>query len=153
MIIPLQHSYVDQSPLVARRLGFASLPLAALFILIGSQSVWLIFSSHYAASSPWTWSTSIRSLSNDDILRYITLAVMGFLFWLWFVLQNHSSASKTLIRLLKSFVVVKIIIGVNLLGYAHRRRADMESRKAADVVNDFGRDPIGEGREEQVCFH
>jgi len=26
----------------------------------------------------------------------------------------------------------------------------MEAREAADVVNDFGRDPIGEGKEEQV---
>lgn len=51
-----------------------------------------------------------------------------------------------------SFVVVKIIIGVNLLGYAHRRRALMEFRKVADVVNDFGRDPIGEGKEEQVLL-
>jgi hypothetical protein len=33
-----KHSYVDQSPLVARRLGFASLPLACLAILICSQA-------------------------------------------------------------------------------------------------------------------
>lgn len=26
----------------------------------------------------------------------------------------------------------------------------MEAREAADAVNDFGRDPIGEGKEEQV---
>ena len=26
----------------------------------------------------------------------------------------------------------------------------MEEREAADVVNDFGRDPIGEGKEERV---
>jgi len=26
----------------------------------------------------------------------------------------------------------------------------MEEREAADAVNDFGRDPIGEGKEEQV---
>lgn len=49
-----------------------------------------------------------------------------------------------------STVVIKIILGVQLLGYATRRRADMEAREAADVVNDFGRDPIGEGKEEQV---
>jgi hypothetical protein len=29
----------------------------------------------------------------------------------------------------------------------------MEAREAADVVNDFGRDPIGEGKEEQVCCY
>ena len=47
---------------------------------------------------------------------------------------------------------IKIIIGVNLLSYATRRRAGMEEREAADAVNDFGRDPIGEGKEEQVIF-
>ena len=36
------------------------------------------------------------------------------------------------------------------MGYATHRRSGMEARQAADVVNDFGRDPIGEGKEEQV---
>ena len=39
------------------------------------------------------------------------------------------------------------------MGYATRRRSGMEARQAADVVNDFGRDPIGEGKEEQVRFY
>jgi hypothetical protein len=41
-------------------------------------------------------------------------------------------------------------MGVSLVSYATRRRAGMEAREAADVVNDFGRDPIGEGQEERV---
>jgi len=53
---------------------------------------------------------------------------------------------------LYSFVVIKVIIGVNLVGYATRRRARMEEREAADAVNDFGRNPIGEGKEEQVSL-
>jgi len=56
---------------------------------------------------------------------------MGVLFWL-------------------CFVVIKVIVGVNLVGYATRRRSGMEARQAADVVNEFGRDPIGEGKEEQL---
>jgi hypothetical protein len=28
----------------------------------------------------------------------------------------------------------------------------MEARATADAINDFGRDPIGEGREEQAGF-
>lgn len=47
-------------------------------------------------------------------------------------------------------MVVKIIVGVNLLSYATRRHAGMDARAAADTVNDFGRDPIGEGKEEKV---
>lgn len=41
-------------------------------------------------------------------------------------------------------------MGVRLLGYATKRRAGMEQRKADDKVNDFSRDPIGEGGEERV---
>lgn len=52
----------------------------------------------------------------------------------------------------RSFVVIKVMVGVNLVGYATRRRSGMEARQTADVVNDFGRDPIGEGKEEQVRF-
>ncbi len=53
-------------------------------------------------------------------------------------------------KLLFSFLVIKIILGVNLISYATRRRAGMEARTAADIVNHFGRDPIGEGKDEQV---
>ncbi|KAG6865852.1 hypothetical protein C0991_011184 [Blastosporella zonata] len=122
-----KHSYVDQSPLVARRLGFASLPLAVLAILIGSQSISLMFAVHSDFSSLWT----VPSLSHAEIIHYLTWATMGFLFWI-------------------CFLVIKVILGVNLVSYASRRRAGMEAREAADVVNNFGRDPIGEGKEEQV---
>ena len=43
-------------------------------------------------------------------------------------------------------------MGVSLVSYATRRRAGMEARESADVVNDFGRDPIGEGQEERVSL-
>lgn len=41
-------------------------------------------------------------------------------------------------------------MGVKLVSYAARRRAGMEAREEEDKVNDFGRDPIGEGRDERV---
>ncbi|EMD37504.1 hypothetical protein CERSUDRAFT_114143 [Gelatoporia subvermispora B] len=123
-----KHSYVDQSPLVARRLGFASLPLAVLVILTGSQSINLLISMHTDNWSPWSW--SLAELSHNDWINIAKWAAMGFLFWL-------------------CFLVIKIIMGVQLLSYATRRRADMETREAADVINDFGRPPIGEGKEEQ----
>lgn len=49
-------------------------------------------------------------------------------------------------------MVVKIILGVNLLSYATRRHVGMDARTAADAVNDYGRDPIGEGKEEKVSL-
>ena len=45
------------------------------------------------------------------------------------------------------------MIGVNLVSYATRRRAGMEAREEADKINDFGRDPIGEGKEEKAIFY
>ncbi|KAI0081882.1 DUF747-domain-containing protein [Panus rudis PR-1116 ss-1] len=128
-----KHTYVDQSPLVARRLGFASLPLAVLAVLIGTQSINLFISMHTDdySPSPWDWGRNLASYSTNDMINVAKWAALGLLFWI-------------------CTLVIKIIMGVHLLGYATKRQAGMEARAAADVVNDFGRDPIGEGKEEQV---
>ncbi|KAI0655987.1 eukaryotic membrane protein family-domain-containing protein [Cubamyces menziesii] len=124
-----KHTYVDQSPLVARRLGFASLPLAVLAILIGSQSVGLLISMHADESSPWLrpW----EEYTPDDWINMAKWGALALLFW-------------------ACFLVIKIILGIYLLTYATRRRAGMEAREEADKINDFGRNPIGEGKEEQA---
>jgi len=52
-----------------------------------------------------------------------------------------------------SLVTIKLIMGINLLGYARRRSEGgaMERRIREDEeVNFFGRPPIGEGKPEQV---
>lgn len=156
-----QHTYVDQSPLVARRLGFASLPLAVLAILIGSQSLSLLVSMHTDDASPVSTLSALlstpfaaplaslsallraprdsasvlaavlRALSPQDVANVAKGAALAALFWV-------------------ASVVIKLILGVNLLSYATHRRAEMGARERADRVNDFGRDPIGEGKEEQV---
>lgn len=123
-----KHTYVDQSPLVARRLGFASVPLAVLAILIGSQTITLFLAMHSDDSSPWNWNFS--EMSTNELVNIGKWVALAVLFWF-------------------CTLVIKIIIGVQLLSYATRRRAGMEARAAADVVNDFGRDPIGEGKEER----
>jgi hypothetical protein len=90
----IQHSYVDQAPLVARRLGFASLPLAVMVILLGSQSISLLFSDLEPLSFPFWDLFSIHnfdlralslSLQSAEIVKYVTLGVMSILFWLWYV--------------------------------------------------------------------
>jgi len=115
-----KHSYVDQSPIVARRLGFPSLPLAVLAALVGSQSVGIVISA--------------RTLHPASLYAAVVARgqwiVLGILFWF-------------------CCVVVKIIIGVNLVSYATKRRYNMEAREEADKINDFGRDPIGEGNDER----
>jgi hypothetical protein len=123
-----KHTYADQSPLVARRLGFASLPLAVLAILVGSHSIGLMFS--LSADLPST-RTHLFPGSNSDVVRHLRWISMGLLFW-------------------ACFVVIKILIGVNLLSYATNRSAGMESRQVDDSINDFGRNPVGEGKEERA---
>lgn len=112
-----KHTYVDQSPLVARRLGFAALPLACLTIIIAANALDATMSSSPA---------HLASL----VKRNVKYALLLTLAWI-------------------CLVVVKIIIGVNLITYATHRRVDMEQREAEDVVNDFGRDPIGESKDER----
>ncbi|KIM31638.1 hypothetical protein M408DRAFT_317895 [Serendipita vermifera MAFF 305830] len=113
-----KHTYVDQSPLVARRLGFASLPLACLTFLIAAQA----FSSTVSGFDSKEWFHFGQ--------RHIKYGILITLAWVCLVL-------------------VKIIMGVNLISVATHRRADMERREAEDVVNDFGRDPIGESKDEK----
>lgn len=119
-----------------------------LAILIGSQSINLMFAVHSDFSSLWT----VPSLSNAEIVHYATWASMGFLFWIWCVRRHLIVLSAFTLSDCSccSFLLIKVILGVNLVSYASRRRAGMEAREAADAVNDFGRDPIGEGKEEQV---
>ena len=78
-----QHTYVDQSPLVARRLGFASLPLAVLAILIGSQTVGLLISMH-ADESP-LWMRSWREYTPDDWTNIAKWLAIAILCWGWCV--------------------------------------------------------------------
>ncbi|KAI9461232.1 eukaryotic membrane protein family-domain-containing protein [Lactarius psammicola] len=133
-----KHSYVDQSPVVARRLGFSSLPLAVLTILIGTQAIALLQPlGSPTLSLPFQWWTVegwqelfTTRLDWELTLHWAKWSVIGFIFWMCFVL-------------------IKVIMGVGLVSYATRRRAGMEAREAADAVNDFGRDPIGEGQEER----
>ncbi|KAG9123524.1 hypothetical protein FRC07_014829 [Ceratobasidium sp. 392] len=116
-----KHTYVDQSPLVARRLGLPTLPLAVLVLLIGAQSAQLTLAVH---GSSWGWSwTWIRSAQ---------CAAVGLLAWF-------------------CLVTIKVMLGLNLLAYAMGRKKGMDARVQADEdVNKFGRNPIGEGKEEQV---
>ncbi|CAE6479040.1 unnamed protein product [Rhizoctonia solani] len=112
-----KNTYVDQSPLVARRLGLATLPLAVLVLLIGSQSAELALAVH---GWNWTWE------------RATQCAVLGVLVWL-------------------CLVTIKLMLGVNLLVYATSRRKYMDARMKEDEdVNKFGRNPIGEGKDEQA---
>jgi hypothetical protein len=123
---------LDQSPLVSRRLGIASVPLAVLVIRICAQIVGMLtqvthHNDNQTLSSDWFW-TSLKWAAG--IL--IALAAWGTL------------------------VALKIMLGLGLLSYSALRQAGMEEREAEDAVNDFGRPGVGESKEEMVgrsCVH
>lgn len=74
-----KHQYVDQSPVVARRLGFASLPLAILAMLVGSQSIGMIIANHERVGGGLS--------SFEDWLSWLSRVgpwvVLGLVAWLW----------------------------------------------------------------------
>lgn len=81
----LQHQYVDQSPVVARRLGFAALPVAVLWIIIASQCLSLVISTHFADSG-WTHLEDLSSLEFISAVDWIHMGkwvVLGVLVWFW----------------------------------------------------------------------
>jgi len=47
-------------------------------------------------------------------------------------------------------ILVKIMLGIQLVIYATRRRKGMALREEIDAINDFGRHPIGETTEERA---
>jgi hypothetical protein len=74
-----KHTYVDQSPLVARRLGFASLPLAVLAVLISWQSLSLFLATYFSSLPYNPMEDGLGAMVARNI-KWIPLAV---LFWLW----------------------------------------------------------------------
>ena len=47
-------------------------------------------------------------------------------------------------------VALKILLGLSLLGYSAKRQANMDETEKEDEVNDFGRAPVGESKEESA---
>lgn len=71
-----KHNFVDQSPLVARRLGFASLPLACLTMLIAAQTIvpaWVATRSD----------DDVINASGETWIRNVKIGGLVILAWLW----------------------------------------------------------------------
>jgi len=116
---------LDQSPLVARRLGFASIPLACLVMRVAAQAIGMLtFSPHDptdAMPRDWAWTA----------LKWTGLIGGGLVGW-------------------GCLVVIKLLLGLGLLSFSAVRRAGMDEREREDEVNNFGRAAVGESKEETV---
>ncbi|KAF9310432.1 hypothetical protein BG003_008549 [Podila horticola] len=175
-----QQMFVDQSPMVSRRIGLAALPLACLVICVTIQTLQMVLSTlpsepgrvlvvETAASvhfDPWafewpklTIDTSGFSVAMCSIVEFLVQlcrmcwAVLGQgwtansrmpLMWI------HRGISPGLVRQVVDvamicltcvatyacLVALKLLIGINLLGFAHHRYTTMESREQVERQTD-----------------
>ncbi|KAI8368912.1 eukaryotic membrane protein family-domain-containing protein [Choanephora cucurbitarum] len=140
------HAFVDQSPVVSRRIGFPVLPLACLHIRMMQQILPMIFMSQ----STQTVSTSALAstivsvtlnyfVSHQEMLNQILPARVYMLLlsmveggWLEKVLdQLFRFAIWTVFVVLLGIMLLalKVVVGVNLLGFAYKRYSSMEQRE------------------------
>lgn len=138
----IQRVFSDPSPLVSRRLGFATLPLACLVIRVMMQALGM--ASRRSDDDP---SSAAAALFDDagasafwhsDGVKWAGIVLGGTAGWV-------------------CIVAFKIILGINLLNFATRRCAGMEARLHEDEeLNRLARSPLGEAEGERVrrpCFN
>ncbi|KAG0361232.1 hypothetical protein BG005_008898 [Podila minutissima] len=175
-----QQMFVDQSPMVSRRIGLAALPLACLVICVTIQTLQMVLSTlpnepgrvhvvETAASvhsGPWVfeWPTLDIDTSGFSVAM---CSMVGFMVQLcricWTVLGQgwtansrmlliwiHRGNSPGLVRQVVDVAVIcltcvatyaclvalKLLIGINLLGFAHHRYTTMESREQVERQTD-----------------
>ncbi|KAK6906918.1 hypothetical protein I203_100907 [Kwoniella mangroviensis CBS 8507] len=117
---------LDQSPLVARRLGFASIPLACLVLRVAAQAIGMLSTSSH----------------HDESLNDLTAGD-----WIWTIMKWTSWTGVGLCAW-GCLVFLKVILGLALLSFSATRQEGMDAREAEDAVNDFGRSAVGESKEE-----
>ncbi|BGP57970.1 hypothetical protein JCM8202v2_005627 [Rhodotorula sphaerocarpa] len=147
-----QH-FVDQSPYVARRLGFAALPLGCLVVRVISQAFEMLVDESPIDEAPASPSPSglnffdplhsvPRFLATIDwsgrVAGWLTYGVLAFFGWIW-------------IHFFSSLVALKLLIGINLRAFASERWATMTERVGEDRFNDRQRRKIGVTLREETA--
>ncbi|KAL1921773.1 uncharacterized protein VTP21DRAFT_10415 [Calcarisporiella thermophila] len=155
-------TFVDQSPVVSRRIGFAPIPLACLVIRIilhtyfSAESVSLTEDSTspiptFAFSFEEIWrglahggiTGAVRALLNFDFLspiRNIWWSQKAIEAGVWILLLTVVYAC---------LIALKLLVGVNLLGYAYRRYGCISERESLDRRREQERQERGVEKAEQ----
>ncbi|KAF7727948.1 hypothetical protein EC973_006836 [Apophysomyces ossiformis] len=147
-------AFVDQSPVVSRRIGFPVLPLACLHIRMIQQLLPMIFQSQ---SDQGGSSSSAASVITNGLLNYwmdnqgtvsqvlparIQLVVLSLVKcgWLERVLDLMMKSFTYLLLvtvMALCLLALKVLVGIHLLGYAHRRYQGMEARDKSDKQSEL----------------
>lgn len=144
-----KHTFVDQSPIISRRLGFAALPLACLLVRLILQIIGMIGDTSHideciAPINPretgWIGVVARKFGANDidnDLVRAMDLFVRG------------SAWALTLVIAWAFLVAVKLLLGTNLVSFASHRYATMHERENEENLNARDRAPIGTDKDER----
>ncbi|GJJ69204.1 transmembrane anterior posterior transformation protein 1 [Entomortierella parvispora] len=176
-----QQMFVDQSPMVSRRIGLAALPLACLVICVTVQTLQMVMATlpEEMAIAPavtvsalqfehlaniWQvppiefssgFGAAVSSLLNFALSfskfawTAITLNTMTLYCWtlyqahkigisqeFWHRLMEYGVIILVCLATYVCLVALKLLIGINLLGFAHHRFMTMESREQAERKTD-----------------
>ncbi|KAI8985354.1 eukaryotic membrane protein family-domain-containing protein [Pilobolus umbonatus] len=159
------HAFVDQSPVVSRRIGFPVLPLACLYIRMMQQILPMMFMSHHGDSYN---QSGLSSIVTQNLLNYlmnhkvflkqilparIQLVMLSMIEcgWLekgldkvvWYLSWLLIIAILALILL-----ALKVVVGVNLLGFAYRRFSTMEEREREETAGNQTMKELGKDEAE-----
>ncbi|ODQ52604.1 DUF747-domain-containing protein [Saitoella complicata NRRL Y-17804] len=135
-----ENAFVDQSPAVARRIGFASLPLACVTIRAGMQ-VWsmlrIVHTSNVVLNQTGSRVDKVLAhLTSSDTLEAYIFSLTSTL--LFFAL------------LFACLVAVKLVLGLSLLHYAQSRYGTMLEREEEEREYERKRGKVVERGEVEV---
>ncbi|CAJ0862918.1 3857_t:CDS:10 [Entrophospora sp. SA101] len=122
-------TFVDQSPMVSRRIGFAAIPLACLTIRVSIQTVTMIFDL-------------ILEIEEDSQSSRNPMANVASLPSLEKLIANFCFAS---------MIFIKLLVGINLLCFASKRYSKMEKRNLEDLANAQKLEEINNLEQDQVA--
>lgn len=155
-----RHTFVDQSPIVSRRLGFAALPLACLLVRISAQ-IWgmLADDSHFDECA--VPSSTNGGAENGSVLGFLMalartlvggLGVTDARGWVQSAVDKTVQTlawSLTALGVWVSLILVKLILGSMLVSFASYRYRTMVAREKEEELNARDRPPIGVDRGER----
>ncbi|BFZ61296.1 hypothetical protein YB2330_002358 [Saitoella coloradoensis] len=137
-----ENAFVDQSPAVARRIGFASLPLACLTIRAGMQ-VWSMLRLVHTSNVNVVLNQSGSRV--DKVLAHLTSSdtLEAYIFSLTSTLLFFA-------LLFACLVAVKLVLGLSLLHYAQSRYGTMLEREEEEREYERKRGKVVERGEVEV---
>lgn len=143
-----RNTFVDQSPILSRRLGFAALPLACLLARVSVQIYGMLGDdSHYdECAIP----ASVDQEGTPGLYKYVSSLLSNALRGKIPVLSFSPSTSVQALALLLPVVLcwvfliaLKVLLGTALISFAHHRYSTMSAREVEEELNDRTRPHIG----------